>query len=379
MKKLDIYLGTTVGMTTLLAFGGLIGLFALFTMLDQVEDIKGDYTFWRALLYIAFSLPRMFYDTLPYATLIGCLTGLGLLASNSELIVMRAAGVSTWRIARAVMIPTITFVILGLLAGELVLPDFERTARAIREQARADDITPRGGFWYRENEVFMHFKTVSHDGDLTGVQQFDSRGNRITGTRFANSASYNQAGGYWTLHQVIETQFEESIQLDNLGNATGDLSRLAELTQASNQPGFRQQFHEQLHWHTTLTPDILSTEILVEPSKMSMMELQRKINHLAAQGLNTGKFEIGFFTKLLQPLAGLSLVLVAISFIFGPLREASLGMRTFCGLVIGLTFKFTQDLLAPASLVFGFSPLLAAILPITLCLLAGYLLLKRAN
>ncbi|MBO6565552.1 MAG: LptF/LptG family permease, partial [Pseudomonadales bacterium] len=104
-----------------------------------------------------------------------------------------------------------------------------------------------------------------------------------------------------------------------------------------------------------------------------------KINHMRSEGLNTGKFELGFWTKTFQPIASLSLVFVAISFIFGPLRESTMGMRVVSGLVIGILFKFVQDLLSPASLVFGFPPILATLVPILLCLAAGVLLLRRAN
>jgi lipopolysaccharide export system permease protein len=38
-----------------------------------------------------------------------------------------------------------------------------------------------------------------------------------------------------------------------------------------------------------------------------------------------------------------------------------------------------QDLLSPASLVFGFPPLIATATPILICLVSGYALLRRAN
>jgi lipopolysaccharide export system permease protein len=82
---------------------------------------------------------------------------------------------------------------------------------------------------------------------------------------------------------------------------------------------------------------------------------------------------------MLQPVATLALVFVAISFIFGPLREATMGMRVVSGLVIGIVFKFVQDLLAPASIVFGFSPVIATVIPIGICLIAGFFLLRRAG
>ena len=136
---------------------------------------------------------------------------------------------------------------------------------------------------------------------------------------------------------------------------------------------------DTLIWRTELTPDILSAEILVEPDKMSMTELWRKISYMSSQELNTSKFELGLWSKLLQPLASLSLVFVAVAFIFGPLRETTMGMRVVTGLVIGILFKFVQDLLSPASLVFGFPPLISTLAPIIICVIIGYKLIRRAN
>lgn len=354
MNQLDRYIGRTVAFTMFLSALGLVGLFALFTFLDQLEDIENDYTFFTVLQYVGYSIPRIFYETLPYAALIGCLAGLGLLANNSELIVIRAAGISTWRIAWAAMKPALALVVFGLFVGELVLPDFERTARVIRENAMEDDITPQGGFWYREGDTFMHFGRVSHVGELRNVKQYiiDSD-HRLEKTLWASKARFipDEVSGHWVMEDVVMT----------------------DLTQK------REQRLGSMIWNTGLTPALIKTEILVEPDKMSILELNRKIEYMRTQGLNSGKFELGFWTKTFQPLASLTLVFVAISFIFGPLRETTMGMRIVSGLVVGILFKFIQDLLSPASLVFGFSPLLATLIPMTICLIAGVYLLRRAN
>ncbi len=375
MKQLDLYLGRTLLLAMLTALVGLVGILVIFTFLDQIEDMKNNYTIWLAIKYVAYSLPRIIYDALPFATLIGSLTGLGVLASNSEIIVMRSAGISTWRITAAAMQPALALIATGLLVGEFLLPDFERAARLLKEDAMELNITPEGGFWYREGKRFMHFRTVNPDGTIRDINQYvvanDAAPNTdiyseiytdikpdqpLSMTLWAKSASFHpqkDATGYWLLHDVILTR------LDSPTKTTTAL--------------------DALRWNTSLTPDILSTDILVKPDKMSMMELRTKINHLQDQGLNTRKFVLGFWSKFFQPLASLSLVLVAVSFVFGPLREASMGVRVVSGIIIGVLFKFLQDLLSPASLVFGFSPLLATLTPICICLGIGYLLLKRAN
>jgi lipopolysaccharide export system permease protein len=74
-----------------------------------------------------------------------------------------------------------------------------------------------------------------------------------------------------------------------------------------------------------------------------------------------------------------SLLLIAISFVFGPLRESSMSLRVFTGLLFGIGLKFVQDLLAPASLVYGFHPFLAIILPVLVCAGIASLQLHRAH
>ena len=115
------------------------------------------------------------------------------------------------------------------------------------------------------------------------------------------------------------------------------------------------------------------------PESLSIAGLWSYIHYLKDQGLNNGRYWLAFWVKVLQPLVTAALVLMAISFIFGPLRSVTLGQRVFTGVLVGFTFKIAQDLLGPMSLVFGFSPLFAVLLPASICALAGIWLLRRAG
>ena len=95
--------------------------------------------------------------------------------------------------------------------------------------------------------------------------------------------------------------------------------------------------------------------------------------------LNNDNYWLAFWSKLFKPLATMALVLMAISFIFGPLRSVTLGQRVFIGVLVGFAFQISQDLLSPASLVFGFSPLIAVLLPSVCCAGIGFFLLHRAS
>lgn len=64
-------------------------------------------------------------------------------------------------------------------------------------------------------------------------------------------------------------------------------------------------------------------------------------------------------------------MILALSFVFGPLREATMGFRVFIALAVGLLFTIAQRLLEPASLLLGLDPLFAVLLPIALCAAVG--------
>lgn len=359
MKQINYYIISTIAATMGLAIVGLVGILSVFSLLDQIEDLRNNYTIFAAMLFVLYSVPSIFCDVIPYAALIGCLAGLGMMASSSELIVMRAAGISTWAICWNAMKPALLLVVVSLYLGEYILPSIEKSARVAREQAMSSNgkMSTEFGFWYREATVYMHFGEVTQTGVINGVSHyFYDENNDLTRSLFAERAVFHdvrQTEQYWLL---------EDVSVSHIGDDGVQVSKFA-----------------SQRWETDLTPELISSEVLVKPEKMSIAELNVKIDYMQEQGLNSGKFELGFWRKVLQPFATIALVFVAISFVFGPLREATMGMRVISGLVIGIMFKFFQDLLSPASLVFGFEPIIAILLPIVVCAVAGYILLRRAG
>ena len=88
MAKLDRYIGVHVFLAILSVLGVIVGLALLFAFIDELGDIEGGYGLLQALEYVLLTTPRRLYEMLPMAALIGCLIGLGTLASNSELTIM---------------------------------------------------------------------------------------------------------------------------------------------------------------------------------------------------------------------------------------------------------------------------------------------------
>lgn len=352
MRRLDRYIGTSVFFAILAVLGIIVGLALLFAFIDELGDFSDSYGTLEALIYVLLTLPRRAYEMLPMAALIGCLIGLGSLASSSELTVMRAAGVSVGRIVWAVMKPMLVLLLVGLLVGEYLAPWGESQAQAHRSLAQGggEAQTSKRGLWHRHGDEFVHINAVQPNGRLLGVTRYrfdDER--RLLSASFARSAQYQ--GDHWLLQQVKTTHF---------------LGKTTDVQQAASE-----------RWDVELKPELLGTVVL-EPEALSISGLWRYIHYLGEQGLSNGNYWLAFWAKVLQPLITAALVLMAISFIFGPLRSVTLGQRVFTGVLVGFVFRIGQDLLGPSSLVFGFSPLLAVVVPGAICALAGVLLLRRA-
>ncbi|KRW66365.1 LPS export ABC transporter permease LptG [Pseudomonas sp. TTU2014-105ASC] len=353
MVKLDQYIGVQVFLAILSVLGIIVGLALLFAFIDELGDVEGSYGLGDVLQYVLLTSPRRLYEMLPMAALIGCLIGLGTLASSSELTIMRAGGVSLGRIVLAVMKPMLVLLVAGILIGEYVAPWSEDLAQARRSlaQGAGEAQSSKRGLWHRQENEFVHVNAVQPGGVLVGVTRyrFDEE-RRLLSSSFARRASYQ--GDYWQLQNISTTHFR------------GDHT---EVLRAAEE-----------RWDVQLTPQLLGT-VVMEPESLSITGLWRYIHYLGEQGLNNGRYWLAFWNKVLQPAVTVALVLLAISFIFGPLRSVTLGQRIFTGVVVGFVFRIIQDLLGPASQVFGFSPLLAVVLPAAVCALIGVWLLRRAG
>jgi len=353
VRKLSHYIAKSVIGSVAMVLLVIVSLDAIAALVAELGELQGDYAFGEALIYVGLTLPSSIYDNIPFSSLVGCLIGLGILANSSELVVMRAAGVSVAQITWAVMKPVLLFIGLGLFLGEYVTPLSDQIAESRRAIAQGDTraLESRHGLWNREGNEFMHFNAVLPNGKLFGVTRYQfSESGELKASSFARTAIYQ--GDHWLEEEGRETRFSP---------------QGTEVHEFTLRP-----------WQTQLSPQLLNILVL-EADALSIQNLYSYANYLAEQGLNSAEYWLAFWKKLLQPLVTASLVLIAVSFVFGPLREVTMGYRIFTGVIVGIVFRTVQDLLGPASLVFGFSPLLAVSVPMCACLLLGLWMLRKAN
>lgn len=353
MKKLNRYVSTTVSAAILLVLAVIVGLDVIAAIIDEMSQMSSNYGFVQVLSFVAMSVPGSLYEYLPFASLVGCLAGLGALANNSELVVMRSAGISTAAVVGMVMRPAIIIMLAGVLVSEYIAPHTESIAKSQRATAlrKTDNVVSREGLWHREGDQFMHFNVVQPNGVLYGVTIYTfDRERRLLSTLYAERAIYQR--NQWLLEDLSESRF---------------LGDRIERTQMPSKP-----------WQSSLSPKLLNILVL-DPMDLSIQGLWQYSRYLQSQGLNSGSYQLAFWKKTLQPLSTVTLVLIAISFIFGPLREVTMGFRIFTGVLVGIVFRTAQDMLAPASLVYGFEPVYASLVPILLGIVVGTWFLRKAN
>jgi lipopolysaccharide export system permease protein len=351
MSIIDKHIGYTVLWSVLGVLVLIVGLDAVFALIGELDYLKNDYQLLEAAIYIALAVPGKIHEYIPVGTLIGCLVGLGTLANSNELTVIRAAGVSVFRIIGAAVKPLLLIIAIGFALGQYVVPETEQYAESRKSMLvdGSDVLSARSGFWYREGDTFLNMRAVQPNGVIYGVARyrFDSD-DRLVEVDVAERGIFQ--GDHWLLQNVRQT----SLAADSS----------------------RQNVVESLRWDTAFTPHMLSV-VTLSAEHLSVTDLFHYARFRRDQNLESGPYFFAFWQKTLQPVTTVVMVFIAASFIFGPLRSVTMGQRLITGIIVGLLFNYGQQTLGHISVVYSMPPLLAAALPIALCLLLGIRLLRK--
>lgn len=354
MKLLDRYLLRAVISGTLVALLIIIAMELVFMFVDEASDIgTGRYTAAIAFLYVLLQLPAQTYQAFPMATLIGSLMGLGALANRHELVVMRAAGVSIFAIARTVVIGGFVLALLALAMGEWVAPPATRLGDRLRSGALSNEVSPGfgSGFWARDGDRFIQVDKAEARDVLDGVHiyQFDDA-QRLVRIVSAVRATYSNGG--WNLQKVTVTGFGKN--------------------------GIQVSKRDSMQWASQLRPSVLDV-VVVDPQTLSLRELTTYIHYLKRNGLETSRYRLAFWIKLSTPLATVVMLLLTIPLVFGSLRSVGGGQRIFIGVLIGLVFFLSNQLLNRAGLLYGFPPVVSALAPTALFFVFGLIGIGRVR
>ena len=352
MKILDRYIAVAVVTGTLVALLVLVGLDMFFSVVSQMNNVgKGSYSMLKMLQYVALTTPGSLYELFPMAALLGSLVGMGMLAANSELIAMRASGVSIWRIVRSVLQAGGVMLAVAVLMGEYVAPVAEQYGQQLRAATTNKGVSFLGsdGLWVRDADLYVNAKRVVGNKmlvDLT-VYAFDADKRLKVATR-ARQAHYRN--GKWVLHDVQQTEF---------GAGSVAVKHRKKLARPS-----------------LLTPELLSI-VMLEPKDMAARDIGQFVDYLEENGLDTLQYRYAFWGRFMTPLSALVMLFISVPFVFGGLRSASTGQRIFIGVLVGFGFYLASQIFTRMGQVYGLNPLVMILAPNIIVLMIGIRAVRR--
>jgi lipopolysaccharide export system permease protein len=359
LRRSDLMVGRSVLAALALVGAVLLGFDVIVAFADELGDIgEGEYTAANAFLYVIYTVPRRAYMLFPTAAVIGCLLGLGALAASSELIALRAAGISRLRIALAAGAAIGLVLLVMVASAETLGPLGEQRAQALRVGSSSKDIglARWSGLWAREGDTFLNARSGRIRGrdsdayvELANVKlyEFDADG-RLQSMALAVRAEHRNQR--WTLFEVRRTRFfERHVETESVAEEA---------------------------WPSQLKPDVLSLSIR-RPGYLSLADLEENLDYLRRNGLDDSEFESAVWSRWFYPLNVFALCALAIPFAFGTLRSGGFGKRLFIGVVIALTFFLVQRLVVNMAEVYRVDLRLAHSAPALLILLCSWLWWRR--
>jgi lipopolysaccharide export system permease protein len=355
---LDRYIGKTIFTTIMMTLFMLVSLSGIIKFVDQLKKAgQGSYSAMGAGVYTVLSIPKDIQIFFPMAALLGALLGLGMLAQRSELVVMQASGFTRMQIALSVMKTAIPLVLLTMAIGEWVAPQGEQMARNYRAQQMYGGslLTTQQGLWAKDGHSFVYIERVKGDNDLAGVSIYSfNKERRLQSVRYAASAHYDVEHKVWRLSQVDESNLTNEKQITGAQTVSGE-------------------------WKTNLTPDKLGV-VALDPDALSISGLHNYVKYLKSSGQDAGRYQLNMWSKIFAPLSVAVMMLMALSFIFGPLRSVPMGVRVVTGISFGFVFYVLDQIFGPLSLVYSIPPILGALLPsATFFLISLWMMMKRSG
>lgn len=354
MRIVSIYLMRTILTTTLLVLGVLLALAGLFEVIGELDDAGGDYGTMQALLFAALRMPQLAFEMLPIATLLGALAGLGGLANNSELVVMRGAGLSVWSLARAVALTGVIITLVAALIGEFIGPQLDYFARTMRTDAHYGnkDTGPGTATWVKDGPVVLNLERINTEFEFGGIYLFRfAEDNSLESIARAENSGIDENNN-WILENFRETRFkDDGVQVVRSAREIESFELDAELLGVA----------------------------MVKPGSLSGRGLVNYIRYLKKNSLTSLRYESELWFRIASTMTILVMPILALAFVFGPLRSAGAGARLMVGVLIGLGYFLASKMLASSGQVFDLNPALVSWFPTMALLVITVIALRRVH
>lgn len=347
MRILDHYIARNIIYASLIVSAIIITLQSFLLLMQQLHYVgDANYSVGKAIQFVLMQLPAQFYQIFPMIGFFGALIGLTRLSTTSQLIVMRASGVSILRILWSVVKTGLYLIIIVTVLGEGVGPTWQQESEHMRHLALFPPVENSilESVWLHHGDSFTYISKLKNNEEMDAITRY----------RFAQSGRLKEAilakmgrfeHGQWILSGLKKTEFK------------------------NNAVTLQTEKHAGLH--VAFQPT-LQLEMSIISAQQTITDLYRTIRYRETIGLDVNSYVYSYWQRLLQPFTTLVMICLAVPFVFGSFRNTSMGVRMIGGVVIGFVFYMMNQLFGPITMVYQFPPIFAAIIPtcLFLCIVA---------
>lgn len=312
------------------SFTMVLSVFALLVFLvdliDKLQDFP-DLTFGAVTRLVVLNLPSKNYEILPLVVILAAVALFVRMARSSELVAVRAAGVSG---LKNLVAPVVVTLAIGGVAVTLFNPVVAATSKRFNDLRNLHEdggtsvlALSEEGLWLRQAEArgqtLIHAKRASSDlGVLFGTtfMRFDPDGRP---TLRINAAAARLADGEWVLHDA------KIWDLRRGGNPEADAATARQTRLAS-----------------TLTRDRIVNSF-GKPQFIPMWDLPAFIAQLEKAGFSARRYIMWFQMELARPLFLAALVMVAAAFTMRPARLSNMGLSVLAAVMLGFSLHYIRN------------------------------------
>ena len=319
MKTIHRYILRELLKNLALCTMGLCFLFLLLDIFDRLDNlVQEDISLWLAIRYFLFKIPPYFNLTLPVAMLAATMLTLGLLAKNSEITAMRAAGLKISWITRPILMVGLLLSLFSMLLAESVVPYCVRREKEIynidiREKHKSGSYSQSDFWWRSGNEFFSVAMFDSRTDTLYGLSRLELTPTfRVTKRSDAARAVWVKKGLGWTMFDVSQYLFPR------------------------NKPLEVHRFKSMALPIPETPRDFYNTEL--HPDSMSFLQLKRFIRTQIANGVSTAGYYSDLYAKISFPFVVFISALVVLPFCLRTARSGSMSVSFVAGLIIGFAY-----------------------------------------
>ncbi len=346
------YLTSSVFKGSVMVLLTLVSLSLFFSMIQQMENLgQGRFGIVQFSQYILLLAPDMAVKFLPLSVLLGSMLSLGTLASNSELIILHASGLSMKRFVTIVAQAAFILAIFAFSIDNFVVPYSEASAKEIKAASLASraSLQSRRGVWIKDGRNIIFIQQLFPNGNAKNVEIYHlDENDRLIQKTFARKAISKKSG--WLLQQVGKTDITE---------------------QGVTRHSLKQEYYEG-----NLSDQLLQS-LVIDSRKMSVFDLHSYINFLQENKLNHSAESVSFWRKIYYPITIMVMAIMAIPFVTGSQRNSNTGQRLIIGITLGLSYTVLDNLLIQLGEQMNLPAMLNAFLPTLMFILLTIYLIRR--